>query len=54
MRPGQAESTEAYDRPQGGGAGENETAAKNPQVAGLQTTRAAQADAPKGWGERKD
>ena len=25
-----------------GGAGENETAAKNPQVAGLQTTRAAQ------------
>ena len=37
-----------------GGAGENATAAKNPQVAGLQTTRAAQADAPKGWGERKD
>ena len=40
--------------PPRGGAGENETAAKNPQVAGLQTTRAAQADAPKGWGERKD
>ena len=28
--------------PPRGGAGENETAAKNPQVAGLQTTRAAQ------------
>ena len=42
MRPGQAESTEAYDRPQGGGAEANETAAKDPQVAGLQTTRAAQ------------
>ena len=40
--------------PPRGGAGENATAAKNPQVAGLQTTRAAQADAPKGWGERKD
>ena len=39
--------------PPRGGAEANETAAKNPQVAGLQTTRAAQADAPKGWGRTK-
>ena len=39
--------------PPKGGWGER-NGSKNPQVAGLQTTRAAQADAPKGWGERKD
>ena len=31
-----------------------EEAEKITKDAGLQTTRAAQADAPKGWGERKD
>ena len=45
--------------PPRGGAGENETAAKNPQVAGLQTTRAAQTPPlkrtlPRAGGERKD